>query len=114
MSVSDRWHYLIAAFVLEESLVLFEPATTPEARYAVLPIAVPLLISVHRGDRGAVSSPPCRRCVLPVSFIMMLSILDRSTIGTPLHHRPQWDQQVSAWRAGRTDHLVDLPYTKAT
>jgi hypothetical protein len=107
---------LIAAFVLEESLVLFGTRHDAGGRYAVLPIAVLLLISVH-----AMTTARFRVATGVAAAFCLVSFIGGCSAfwtGQPSALRcincPQWDQQVSAWRAGRTDHLVIWPYTKAT
>jgi hypothetical protein len=108
---------LVAAFALEECLVLFGTKHGAGSRYAVLPIAILILISVH----AMASARYNLAAGIAAAFCLVSFIGGCSAFwtGQPTTLRcincPQWSQQVSAWRAGRTDHLLIWPYSgKAT
>ena len=106
---------LVVAFVLEEALVLFGTRHDAGGRYAALPIAILLLISVHAMSTTryrAAAGIAAAFCL--VSFVGGCSAFWTSQPSTLRCIKcPQWNQQVSAWRSGRTDHLVIWPYTKS-
>jgi hypothetical protein len=107
---------LVAAFAIEECLVLFGTRGSAGGRYVVVPIAILLLISVHAMTtaRNTVASG------IAAAFCLVAFVAGCSVFWTaqPTQLRcircPQWQQQVRAWQAGRTDRLLIWPYSKAT
>jgi hypothetical protein len=104
---------LVAAFALEEFLVIVGTRQGIGGRYVVLPIAILLLISVHamgtarRQWAVGVGSALCL-----VAFVSGCSVFWTAQPSVLRCVRcPEWSQQVRTWRTGRTNVLVIWPYS---
>src|SRR5439155_14699513 len=103
---------LVAAFVLEEVLVLFGTRRGAGGRYAVVPVAILVLAAVHVAATArykaaaGIASALCA-CALVAGLTTFWT-------GQPRTLRcvdcPDWREQVRAWRAGRTTELLIWPY----
>jgi hypothetical protein len=103
---------LVAAFVLEEVLVLFGTRRGAGGRYAVVPVAILVLAAVHvaataRYKAAAGIAAALCACALVAGLATFWT-------GQPRTLRcidcPNWQDQVHAWRAGRTTELRIWPY----
>jgi hypothetical protein len=101
---------LVLAFALEETLVVFGSRRSPTGRYAVVPIAILVLIAIHGLTAGRWASR------LSATLCLAALIAGCSVFWTanPSVLRcvncPEWSQQVDAWRAGGPNVLVIWPY----
>jgi len=104
---------LVAAFVLQEVLVLFGTRKGAGGRYAVVPIAILVLTAVHvmtcaRG-RAAVGVAATLCAITFVAGIATFWTSQPSTLRCVAC--PAWRHEVRAWQSGRTDFLRIWPYT---
>jgi hypothetical protein len=103
--------FLIAAFALEEVLVLFGTRRGAGGRYAVIPIAILLLMAVHG---ITAQSRLAARIASTLSAVALVAGCSTFWTGQPTILRcincPQWDQQVRAWEADHTRPLEIWPY----
>ena len=104
---------LVAAFALEELLVIVGTRRGIGGRYVVLPIAILLLIAVH-----AMTTARRRWAVGAASALCLVALISGCSVfwtAQPSQLRcvecPEWQQQVRTWRTGRTDVLVIWPYS---
>jgi hypothetical protein len=104
---------LVAAFALEELLVIVGTRRGIGGRYVVLPVAILLLISVH-----AMTTARRRWAVGAASGLCLVALVSGCSVfwtAQPSLLRcvrcPQWQQQVRTWRTGRTNALVVWPYS---
>jgi hypothetical protein len=102
---------LVAAFALVEIMVLFGARQSAGGRYAVVPIAILLLIAVYAttGRNQVAAGIAAALCL--VTFVTGLSTFWTSQAAA-LRCRdcPAWSRQVSAWQSGKTNQLVIWPY----
>ena len=103
---------LVAAFVVEEVLVLFGTRRGAGGRYAVVPVAILVLAAVHvaataRYKLAAGIAAALCACALVAGVTTFWT-------GQPRTLRcidcPDWREQVRAWRSGRTTELLIWPY----
>jgi hypothetical protein len=103
---------LIAAFVIEEFLILFGTRRGAGGRYVVVPVGILLLMSVH-----ALAAARARWAAVVAGGLCLLALgsgvsefWDRDP-SMQCVQCPEWDQQVQAWRGG-ADVLVIWPYAR--
>jgi hypothetical protein len=107
---------LVAAFILEEVLVLFGTRRGAGGRYAVVPVAILILAAVH----GAATARPRAAAAISAAFCALALVAGVTTFWTsqPRTLRcvqcPDWQQEVREWRAGRRTQLRIWPYDGAT
>ena len=103
---------LVAAFVLEEVLVLFGTRRGAGGRYAVVPVAILVLAAVHVAATARYKVAAGIAAVL--CACALLAGVTTFWTGQPRTLRcvdcPDWRQQVRVWRAGRTTELLIWPY----
>jgi hypothetical protein len=104
---------LVAAFVLEEILVLFGTRGGAGGRYAVVPIAILVLAAVHvmtTARNHVAATIAATFCA--ITFVAGLASFWTSQPST-LRCRdcPVWHDQVHAWQTGQTNFLRIWPYT---
>ena len=105
--------YLVAAFAIEEFLIIFGTLRAVGGRYVVVPIAIMLLMAVH-----AMTTARPRWAVRLSSALCAVAFVSGCSVfwtGEPSTLRcikcPEWQHQVRTWRAGHTDRLLIWPYT---
>jgi len=103
---------LVAAFVVEEVLVLFGTRRGAGGRYAVVPVAILVLAAVHvaaaaRYKVAAGIATGLCACALVAGLTTFWTAQPRTLrcVGCP-----DWSEQVRTWRSGRTTELLIWPY----
>jgi hypothetical protein len=106
---------LIAAFALEECLVIFGSRNGAGGRYAAVPIAILLLMAVHAMATARLrwASAIAAAMCLAALVVGCSQFWTRDTRVLRCQHCPDWQQQVTSWQAGRTDVLVIWPYSRS-
>jgi hypothetical protein len=102
---------LVMAFALEEILIVFGNRRSPTGRYAVVPIAILVLMAVHglSAEPRWASRAAAMLCL--AALVAGCSVFwTESRVLMRCAGCPDWRRQVAAWEAGRTNVLVIWPY----
>jgi len=108
-------YLLVAALVLVEALVLFRSRESATGRYAVVPIAILLLLVVHAttGRSQVAAGVASLLC-----FVTLVAGVSTFWTSQPTILRcikcPQWSREVRAWQMGKSNRLAIWPYDGRT
>ena len=103
---------LVLALLLTEVLVLFGThGRFAAGRYVVVPIAILVLMAVHGTNSPNRFAAGIATAVCVVSFVAgTAAFWTREPATLRCVRCPQWQQEVRAWRAGKSDVLEIWPY----
>ena len=101
---------LVAAFALVEGLILFGTRGTTSGRYAVVPIAILILIVVYgTTGRNRLSAGVATSLCL-VTLVAGTSAFWKRDPTYSCTNCPRWSHEVRAWESGATNQLTIWPY----
>jgi hypothetical protein len=101
---------LVAAFALVEGLILFGTRGTTSGRYAVVPIAILILIVVHGTTGRNRLSAGIATLLCVVTLVAGVPEFWKSDPTYTCRNCPRWSHEVRAWQSGASDELTIWPY----